>query len=514
MTAMRPLPLVTFLALLLPACAHGPAEIHAVASEAPLVGKADGGDQADRECRVVLREVSRLPAPDWNGYERECAGDVCTWIFTGHVDVSRDAFPTDAPVGVLYRVSGDSTWWEIPADATAGGRAGFFSHVFKVREHVTIGPDSSEEALAAFRLELIPFVRLPEGGRLFDHNRRAGDFDTYSLGQPEWFSLSEESACQAVVGALWFQADWQQQVGGMLHAGGWLEVNYALERLPDCRGTHNGYPAWNTEAFIRFLPYGQIQTGSVRDFVTNNGTPTTEAVPRTLQVRIPADATAVEVWFRNSSGAGMNCEAWDSNYGANYRFDVWPAVDDPRCADTLRFTNNYGGLPACTMYSITQHADATNCEFYLSAFGHVYEGHYGIPFEWLEAYLVVNPQQGELLNAGMFVRYTDTKDGSTHGRSVLGALKDGNTWKTGFTYNSTAIMSIPGYRYQVDQVAFFIDVRRPSGEVVRLWQSHCGANYSWDDAFGAGTIPASIPYGNAAWAGDSATIFDSRRACQ
>lgn len=505
---------VALVAVLASACASGPLDLHAVASEAPALGKADGGDQADRECRVVLRELTRLPAPDWDGYERECQGDVCTWIWTGHVDVSRDAFPADAAVGVLYRVVGDATWWEIPATAEAGGRAGFHAHGFKLREHVGLGPQSTEAELAAFRLELIPFVRLEGGGRLFDHNRRPGDFDVYSLGQAEWFTLSEEQACQSVVGTLWFMADWQQQVGGALHAGGWLEVNYALERLPDCRGTHNGYPAWDTQAFVRFLPGGEVESGSVRDFVTEQGRPTNAALPRTLQVRIPADATAVEVWFHNFSGAGQSCDAWDSSYGANYRFDVWPAVDDPRCVDTQRFASNYGGSPACTMYAVDEQVDATNCEFYLAGFGTVYEGHYGIPFEWLEAYLVVGPQQGELLNAGMFVRYTDTMDGSGHTRFMLGALKEGSTWKTGFTHNSTAIMGIPGYRYNVDQVAFFIDVRRPSGTVVRLWQSRHGANYSWDDAFGAGATAQSIPYGNAQWAVDAATIFDSRRSCQ
>jgi hypothetical protein len=514
MTAMRPLPLVTFLALLLPACASGPAEVHAVASEAPLIGKADGGDQADRACQVVLREITRLPAPDWNGYERVCTGDVCTWVFTGHVDVSRDAFPADAAVGVLYRVAGDPTWWEIPADTEPNGRAGYFSHVFKIREHVAIGPDSTDAELAAFRLELIPFARLPEGGRLFDHNRRPGDFDTYSLGQPEWFTLGDDGACQPVVGSLLFSADWNEQVGGALHAGGWLEVSYALERLPDCRGTHNGYPAWDTQAFVRFLPSGQIETGSVRDFVTNNGTPTNEALPRTLQVRIPAAANAVEVWFHNFSGAGQSCDAWDSNYGANYRFDVWPSVDDPRCQDTQKFTTNYSGSSACTTYSVAAQYDATNCDFFLHGIGHVFEGHYGIPFEWLEAYLTVRPQPGEVKNAGMFLRFTDPKDGAQHQRFMLGAPVDGTVWKTGFTYHSTQIQSLPGYDFTVDQLAFFIDVERAPGQVVRLWQSRHGANYSWDDAFGAGTTTQSIPYGNAQWAVDGAAIFDARRACQ
>ena len=71
------------------------------------------------------------------------------------------------------------------------------------------------------------------------------------------------------------------------------------------------------------------------------------------------------------------------------------------------------------------------------------------------------------------------------------------------------MQSLPQYDYSVKEVAFFVDVKRPSGKVVRLWQSRSGANYGWDDAFGAGTTQTSIPYGNMKWAVDGATIFDS-----
>ena len=62
-------------------------------------------------------------------------------------------------------------------------------------------------------------------------------------------------------------------------------------------------------------------------------------------------------------------------------------------------------------------------------------------------------------------------------------------------------------------MAFFIDVKRPSGKVVRLWQSRGGANYTPADAFTAGTSTKSIPYGNIKYGNPAAAIFDTKRSC-
>jgi len=126
----------------------------------------------------------------------------------------------------------------------------------------------------------------------------------------------------------------------------------------------------------------------------------------------------------------------------------------------------------------------------------------------LEAYLHVGAQDGELLNVGMLTHYDDGE------RISLGKAVADGVWETGFTYKSTGIQSLPSYFHSVQSVAFFVDVRRPSGKVVRLWQSRGGQNYSWDDAFGAGTTTKSIPYGNVKYAVDAATVFDQKRECQ
>jgi hypothetical protein len=124
-----------------------------------------------------------------------------------------------------------------------------------------------------------------------------------------------------------FLPGWQTQQRGALVAGQPFTLVYDLRRLEDCRGTHDGAPAWDVTASVRFFPSGQVVEGSVRGFDSPDGVPSNaNAVSRPLDVTIPAGTTALEVWFKNFNftGAGSTCVAWDSNLGQNYRFDVEP----------------------------------------------------------------------------------------------------------------------------------------------------------------------------------------------
>jgi hypothetical protein len=511
--------IAALLSLTLVSCAAGAGDpgavgSQAVASQAPLLGKADGSDQADHACAVVLRDLARFPAGA--DPQVQCVGTACTFVWTGHIDVSMDAFAQAPSVAVLYHRSDDPTWWQVEATPSAdGGHVGFYHFGITLNDHL-FGPDATADELAGLTIELVPFVRLADGARLFDHNRRPGDFDNYSLDQSTGFALGDnDGTCGVTFGRISFLGTWQNLVnGGALHADGWLGIDYSLDRLPECRGTHNGFPAWDIVANVRFIPGGQVTTGSVRQLQTQNGTPTNDALPLELDVKIPSDATAVEIWFHNFSGAGDSCDAWDSSYGANYRFDVAPRADDPRCLNVETYAGNYGGTPSCLAYTIAAQADATGCEVSVKDFGDGYEGHYGIPFNWVETHLVMRPTQGEVLNAGMLTLYTDQKDGTAHTRTSLGVPTDASTYHTGFSYLAEAPYGVGTWHYAVNAVAFFVDVRRPSGDVVRLWQSHGGANYSWNDAFGAGTTQDGIAYGNIKWANDGNAILESRQACQ
>jgi Family of unknown function (DUF6209) len=103
-----------------------------------------------------------------------------------------------------------------------------------------------------------------------------------------------------------FLSDWSQEQDGDIRAGEPLQIQYDADRLPVCRSSRYGQPAWSIVAFLRFHPGGHEQSGSVAS--------------GPLTVNVPDDATNIEVWFLNSDQTG--CIAWDSRYGQNYWFDV------------------------------------------------------------------------------------------------------------------------------------------------------------------------------------------------
>jgi hypothetical protein len=106
---------------------------------------------------------------------------------------------------------------------------------------------------------------------------------------------------------IFFRPDWSDERIGALRAGEQLKIEYDAARLPECRASRYGQPAWTITASVRFHPGGQEQSGPVQ------GGP--------LEVTVPAGTTQVELWFYNSDVHG--CKAWDSRYGQNY----WLSVD-------------------------------------------------------------------------------------------------------------------------------------------------------------------------------------------
>ncbi len=102
-----------------------------------------------------------------------------------------------------------------------------------------------------------------------------------------------------------------------------LSVIYDPARLPNIRNYHNGMPAWDITANLRFHPGLESYNGSVvQKTDTTNGNIRVLNPPRPLplSVRVPPDAMGFEIWFLNSGMYGD--KAWDSRYGQNYRFPV------------------------------------------------------------------------------------------------------------------------------------------------------------------------------------------------
>jgi len=507
-----------FLIALVACGTDGVSSMPATASRAPALGETDSLDASDHACQVVLRGVGRNLVNEGGelGYEKSCTGRVCNFVWTAGIDVAEEV-PEDVKVKVLYHLTTDPQWYEVSAFATGEQRYGYRAYAAKVSDHL-FGPKTEGEGKV---IELVAFLEYADGKRLFDHNSLSGDFENVRLTAENSFGASL-GGCQPVLGHIFFSPSFSQSVTGALRQGGYLEIFYMLERLPECRDTHNGYPCWDILAHGRFLPGGQEFSGSVRRFVSANGTPTNEAEPQPFAVKIPKDAEEVEIWFENYSGCGSTCRTWDSNFGANYHFPIWPSPDHPRCKGVVKDNLAIRGEdvrmvhlePYCLAYDIAGQYDANFCEFWPEDAGLGYIGHYGIPYRWLLSDLRTGSNDGQVMAVGLFVRYHNNKDGQEDSAYALGNEVAPGLWRTGFIYQSWSPNDPNNTRdYAIDEFAFFADVKRPSGEVVRLWQSRGGQNFRPQDMVSCPSCTEPIPYGNIQWADQSSVIFDSKRAC-
>ncbi|HEY3447646.1 MAG TPA: DUF6209 family protein [Myxococcales bacterium] len=298
-----------------------------VGSGAPLVGVDGSKDGSDTGCNVVLRSMKRIPN-NTGGYVTQ--GPSGSWVWKAVIDVSDAAVAENLSVAVLYQRS--QAWRSKTAAKTTVSEGGFTRFEVDFWEDMP-AEGMSGTALRNTRVPVIPYLVLAQGGRLFDHNRIADPVASYVISGEAGLQIGEDAGvCKPAStipvrdgATVRFTAS-GVETAGAIAAGSPLTVDYALERLPNCRGTHNGFPAWDLLANVRFLPSGQVVEGSVRAFVNNYGTPTSQAYAVPFTTDVPAGTNRVEIWFRNYSGAGNNCEAWDSNNGQNYGFDVLGAV--------------------------------------------------------------------------------------------------------------------------------------------------------------------------------------------
>jgi hypothetical protein len=269
--------------VLLAACAASP-ELE-TSAPAPLVGVDGSHDQADRSCNIVLREL----LPDH--------GPLHT--YSGTIEVSQAAAAESLTPSLMIKGAGQTSWTAIAATASTQtatpGFARFDVHV----------PDGLTAPI-----DVVPYIAMPQGGRLFDHNRNPGDLDNYSITAPDYSIWQNPTVCQPADGPthanLVFDADFTQHRDGILEPGGTVSIVYAQSRLNGCRQTQNGYELWDITAHVLFQPGGQLLAASVRDAAAT--------------MTVPIDARHAVVWFESNNATG--CHLWDSNYGNNYTFDT------------------------------------------------------------------------------------------------------------------------------------------------------------------------------------------------
>ncbi len=110
-------------------------------------------------------------------------------------------------------------------------------------------------------------------------------------------------------------SDFKTKVSGRAKAGSALLVNYALDRLPQCRGNvGGGGPGWNIAG------YYSENGGPAKTFEVTTLTPDgKDRVAKPARI-VPKTGGDLALWFEVNSAFG--CHEYDSQFGQNYHVDV------------------------------------------------------------------------------------------------------------------------------------------------------------------------------------------------
>jgi len=274
-------------------------------TQGPLVGVDGSLDQADRSCNIVLRDLERPNGSP--GYQTGGAN----WIWTGGIELSNAAAAEGLVPAALYQSGSDTTWHEVTGTvSTIAATTGYRRYDLELDGSSLPGPSMSGTAIASSKIQVVPYIHLAGGGRLFDHNRNLGELANYTMTAPDLAISKDTTVCAPPTGPtaanLVFAADYTQRRDGVLAPGGQLTISYATSRLATCASTRGGIAQYGITAWVKFLPGNQLQALNVLD--------------QTPTIAMPSDARSVQVWFETSDIHG--CHAYDSNSGANYAFDA------------------------------------------------------------------------------------------------------------------------------------------------------------------------------------------------
>ncbi len=209
--------------------------------------------------------------------------------------------------------------------------------------------------------------------------------------------------------------------------------------------------------------------------------------------------------------AGLDGDGWRHLQVRNDSQDVGqPPVES--CEGIELWEGPTQHIPYCLDYVQAGDYDASHCELWVNAFGRGSWSHSGTSAEWLEAWVRVAPvQQGTVEAVGMWISYVDGA-GETKDLFSIGSEVEPDYWKTGLTTSHTG-MGAPGISLSATKLAVFLDVRRPEGQVERLWQSAGGANYTVEEIFAVEGYVNGIGSGSVEYADESVGLFDQKKTC-
>jgi hypothetical protein len=128
----------------------------------------------------------------------------------------------------------------------------------------------------------------------------------------------EEQDVTSDAATLKLTSDFKTNLTGEATAGKGIRVEYALERLPQCRGNSAGAPGWNLTGF-----YSE-NGGAAKTFEVTTITPDgKDRVAKAGRI-VPAQGGDIAIWFQVTSRFG--CSEFDSQFGQNYHLPVKGAV--------------------------------------------------------------------------------------------------------------------------------------------------------------------------------------------
>lgn len=221
--------------------------------------------------------------------------------------------------------------------------------------------------------------------------------------------------------------------------------------------------------------------------------------------------------FRFSADGGKSW-TWLGKDGPTTPRKLWVRNDSSDlgklafCDDLQSWDGPSSYVPTCLAHQPDTNVGANNCEFHVNAVGRGSWSHNGFSMKWFEAWLPVAKQQGELLAVGMWVRWQDDQ-GATHDVFSLGKEVEPSYWKVGFTY-ARGGPNLVSFDKKVQVFAFFVDVKRPSGKVERLWQSDGGKNYTEAATWAKAGYVLGIGSGSIEYADASAGVFGAKKVCK
>ncbi len=131
----------------------------------------------------------------------------------------------------------------------------------------------------------------------------------------------DDSDLTAEAATLKLTSDFRTNLVGAPTAGKGIGVEYALERLPQCRGNvGGGGPGWTVTG------YYSENGGAARTFEVTALTPDgKDRIAKRGRI-VPAAGGDVAIWFQVTSRFG--CSAYDSQFGQNYHLAVKGSVPE------------------------------------------------------------------------------------------------------------------------------------------------------------------------------------------